>query len=491
MGRECLRLRGGSAVLALLVLAVPAPASAALLTQGFEDGAPAWTTTGMWHVQSGPDAIRVSPAIAGRLVTLPDGGYLPAAPQGSALAWFGQASTGTYCGDDFASVPQTPRDGCTSAGREAGTLTSPVFSLADQPLAFVAYDAWWEIEAKDADRSDLMRVELSTDGGSTWSVAESLNPLVPAWGGGHHSYSDAGVRLPGAWTRHVAALPGAGGADEVQLRFVFDTVDTARNGFRGLLVDNVALVDEAGAVIEGAGDFGNAPELPPGESDLGALPAEPGEPPAEPAQGPARGRTFDLAYVSGRVRYHRPGARYARLPDDHVVLPLDSVVDTTRGRARVAVEADDAGTIESAEFYTGAFGVFQRRTAADPSASIADIVLAAGNFGACRRAAGALATPSRRPRPIRRLWGAASGQFRTRGRYASATIRGTRWLTQDFCSATRVTVRKGVVDVFDYRRKRARRIRAGQSITVTASRSPRYRRRSGSHPPRLSSGTRQ
>ena len=31
----------------------------------------------------------------------------------------------------------------------------------------------------------------------------------------------------------------------------------------------------------------------------------------------------------------------------------------------------------------------------------------------------------------RKLWGDGKGKFRTKGRYAAATVRGTRWLTQD------------------------------------------------------------
>ena len=36
----------------------------------------------------------------------------------------------------------------------------------------------------------------------------------------------------------------------------------------------------------------------------------------------------------------------------------------------------------------------------------------------------------------RKLWGDGKGKFRTRGQYAAATVRGTKWLVQDSCSGT-------------------------------------------------------
>jgi len=61
--------------------------------------------------------------------------------------------------------------------------------------------------------------------------------------------------------------------------------------------------------------------------------------------------------------------------------------------------------------------------------------LVKGDFSVC---------PKRKPnsasraaaRVVRALWGDGKGQFRTRGQYASATVRGTRWLTADRCDGT-------------------------------------------------------
>ena len=55
---------------------------------------------------------------------------------------------------------------------------------------------------------------------------------------------------------------------------------------------------------------------------------------------------------------------------------------------------------------------------------------------------------SKKPKS-RTLWGDGKGKFRTKGRYAAATVRGTRWLTQDTCAGTLIRVTQGTVNVRD------------------------------------------
>ena len=91
---------------------------------------------------------------------------------------------------------------------------------------------------------------------------------------------------------------------------------------------------------------------------------------------------------------------------------------------------------------------------------------------------GPLACPKRKPSavgaskppPVRRLWGNAKGRFRTRGKYASATVRGTVWLTEDRCDGTLVRVRSGRVEVTDQVANRRVIVRGGQSYLARARR---------------------
>ncbi|MGH3130998.1 MAG: hypothetical protein ACRDNX_09295, partial [Gaiellaceae bacterium] len=62
------------------------------------------------------------------------------------------------------------------------------------------------------------------------------------------------------------------------------------------------------------------------------------------------------------------------------------------------------------------------------------------------------------------------GKFRTKGRYSSATVRGTIWLTQDQCNGTLTRVTQGSVTVTDFVTKRQVVVRAGKSYLAASKR---------------------
>ena len=62
----------------------------------------------------------------------------------------------------------------------------------------------------------------------------------------------------------------------------------------------------------------------------------------------------------------------------------------------------------------------------------------------------ATAAARRRKKRVRRLWGDGHGSFRTAGHYSAATVRGTRWLTEDRCDGTLTRVVRGTVEVEDF-----------------------------------------
>ena len=80
-------------------------------------------------------------------------------------------------------------------------------------------------------------------------------------------------------------------------------------------------------------------------------------------------------------------------------------------------------------------------------------------------------TTAQRPPPrVRRLWGDARGRFSTRGRFATAAVRGTVWLTEDRCDGTLIRVRSGRVQVRDLVARRTVTLRGGQSYVARARR---------------------
>jgi hypothetical protein len=159
-----------------------------------------------------------------------------------------------------------------------------------------------------------------------------------------------------------------------------------------------------------------------------------------------------------------------------IALPVNSIVNADKGRLQLSSAKNARGAIQAAQFYSGTFQVKQK-PAARP---VTELLLKGGSFRRCPRAGkanlSAEASRSRRGRRVRRLWGSGKGNFRTRGRYSSATVRGTKWLTEDYCGGTLTRVPRQAgrakVVVRDFARRK--------SITLTEGRTylavPRSRR---------------
>ena len=171
-------------------------------------------------------------------------------------------------------------------------------------------------------------------------------------------------------------------------------------------------------------------------------------------------RSANVYPVSGEVLVKLPGAsEFVPLLEARQI-PFGSIVDTKRGRVRICT-ADAAGKVQCAEFFGGRFKLLQHRA----KKPVTELVLVGGSFRGCPKPARRAATSSRlrKSSTVRKLWGDGKGTFRTRGRYASATIRGTRWLTADRCDGTLVRVAKGSVTVRDLVKRKSRVVRARKS----------------------------
>ena len=123
----------------------------------------------------------------------------------------------------------------------------------------------------------------------------------------------------------------------------------------------------------------------------------------------------------------------------------------------------------------GVFQVLQSRKRS--AGGLSELRLKGSSFRSCGRSTRAARdstrarTSARRSRrTIRRLRGNGSGRFRTRGRYSSATVRGTDWTVSDRCDGTLTKVKRAAVTVRDFRRRKAVRVRAGKSYLARAAR---------------------
>jgi hypothetical protein len=143
-------------------------------------------------------------------------------------------------------------------------------------------------------------------------------------------------------------------------------------------------------------------------------------------------------------------------------VPFGTELDTTKGAVKLTSHDGSTGT-----FYQGRFKLLpglDTPMLGKKSKRVTVILLTGGNFKACSRTtAGADAKPKPRGKTVRHAWGNAKGSFRTKGRYAAATVRGTLWRTDDYCNGTLITVRRGKLDVLDQVKRKHFLVPAGTS----------------------------
>ena len=208
-----------------------------------------------------------------------------------------------------------------------------------------------------------------------------------------------------------------------------------------------------------------------------------------PQPRPRLGRTVTVVAERGTILVRVPGSRVYVPIERLTEIPLGSIIDARRGRARITVEVDArTGRTETSVFYDWFFRILQTTgrkpitearlvkgsfrncvstRARSASASLAAVAAAAGDLRAV-----SAATRKRSKRKVRQLWGRGNGSFRTGGKRSSATVRGTWWLVQDRCDATITRVRVGIVDVRDFRLRKTIRLRAKTRRTTYVAKAP-------------------
>ncbi len=214
---------------------------------------------------------------------------------------------------------------------------------------------------------------------------------------------------------------------------------------------------------------------------------------ARGAAPPTLGRTVNTSVVSGTVLVAVPagsaraaqsvpglkGVRFVPITEARQI-PVGSLLDTRKGTVRLTSARDAKGATQNGDFTAGVFQVLQSRAA--KSKGLTELRLKGSSFKNCTAkrskrsqaatTADAQAAARRRlsRRTVRRLRSNAKGRFRTRGRYSSATVRGTSWTTTDRCDGTLTKVTRGSVTVRDIRRRKNITLRKGKSYLARARR---------------------
>jgi DNA-binding beta-propeller fold protein YncE len=192
-----------------------------------------------------------------------------------------------------------------------------------------------------------------------------------------------------------------------------------------------------------------------------AVPPPPPPPPVFTQVQPLRpdlGQTLLADPLAGRVRVRLPGEETFQPLANIRELPMGSTIDARRGRVELTTVRDRRNRLQEGRFSGGLFRVRQRAR----DRFVTELILSE-RLRRCPPEGSASAARTSK----RRLWGNGNGRFRSRGRYSSAAVRGTRWLVQDSCDGTLTVVRTGVVTVRDFVRDRRIELTRGERYLAT------------------------
>jgi hypothetical protein len=191
---------------------------------------------------------------------------------------------------------------------------------------------------------------------------------------------------------------------------------------------------------------------------------------------PVRGRTVNAVPEAGKVlvklpprkgaKAHGAAAGFVPLATIGRQIPVGSTLDTTKGRVLLTSAANAAGRTQEGHFSMGLFNIAQGRK--NPLTTLS---MTGGSLNSCSKlprggAPKEAAAAAKRRR--RTLFSNVKGRFRTRGRNSTATVRGTKWTMTDTCTGTLTTVKTGSVEVRDFRLRKTKLVRAGQSYLARA-----------------------
>jgi hypothetical protein len=187
----------------------------------------------------------------------------------------------------------------------------------------------------------------------------------------------------------------------------------------------------------------------------------PTRPPIEPPfhLAPVLGQSVLAGPVSGKVLIKLKNGKFRTLGATESI-PLGSTIDATKGKVRLTSAANGAGKTQSGLFYQGAFVITQTKGAKPITQLALSGKLSCGTKGKASTAA--------KKKKVRRLWGDGHGSFRTRGKHGAATVRGTKWLTEDRCDGTLVRVKRGIVAVRDFAKRKTVLVKKGHAYLARA-----------------------
>jgi hypothetical protein len=186
---------------------------------------------------------------------------------------------------------------------------------------------------------------------------------------------------------------------------------------------------------------------------------------------------LDIGLVSGVVIVRPVAGSSFRLGAQDRSIPVGSEIDTRHGEVdlRSARDPGDASAaanatkpVQGAQLSRGLFEILQRPS--QRGLTVLDLITTPQMLSVCATGSEANVTGRRLSRHVLQTLRARDngGNFRTRGRYSAATVRGTVWDTTDRCDGTLTVVHRGTVDVYDFVLGKTITVHAGHTYLAKA-----------------------
>jgi hypothetical protein len=246
-------------------------------------------------------------------------------------------------------------------------------------------------------------------------------------------------------------------------------------GYSGFATDSTFIQESLARVLSNVKFDATKPVIPPLTHD-------------EQQGSPANGGNFRKSHDEWSLSIAPPGQTLAPPPMGSATgsvlvngqpftsgaIPYGSTIDVTSGTLTMTTDVGTFAVYSDGVNPAQAIVTRTSERVKNKKQPLVQLALTGGDFTACAarrssaRAPGSGQKPN--PKPVRSLWGKGKGRFRTKGRYSSATVRGTEWLTTDRCDGTLTTVKQGVVTVKDLTRKKTVKVSAGKSYLAPAHR---------------------
>ncbi|HKI67600.1 MAG TPA: hypothetical protein VJ989_10090 [Solirubrobacterales bacterium] len=461
-------------------------------------------------------AIDASSGNGSGALTNPSGLSVARMPDASVVAAF-ERKAGTGGGIFVADFSKSRASGASGTG----LVEIPVSGDEDGSQPKVATDAagnsiviWYDPSNGPGD-PNAIRARFRPAGSATWGAEETvatgtlgaLDLAVDALGNAFVVYQDdeadavkSRIRMPGAagaWQAPETVSTGLSGVEEPLVvaggEYEAFAAFTADNGggapARAVYWATGAPSEEGGGGSSGGGEGGGSSAgssaSSTGSSGSGGGAGSGGSSGRGTLPPPVLGKSVDVEPAKGVVKIRCKGQRRFRPLAAGARIPLGCLVDTRHGVVVLTSASGHGGGTQTAKFWNGLFRVGQTGGRLPYTTLALRGPLGCGGNGRRRtrrhRGSRHRAQASRRRHKKghgggRGLWGSGKGHFRTKGRYGSASVRGTIWFVGDRCDlSTLFAVRRGVVRVHDDTLGRNLNLRAGHRYVARPGRGKRGR----------------